>query len=618
MVPSSPTHVLTAASRQTALRLGEQYALHTYTCSANNLSPVDVTGPDGDIVRTPAWLIAGINARIAYRWGGFNTLAQYDDGLKFGKYAGDINTAGVSSYAVGVDCSGFVSRCWQLSSQYSTSMMPDITTQYATWNDLKPGDAIHKVGHVRLFVEKMPNGSLRVVESSARGWDVSYWSYAPSALTGVYTPRCYIGMDTSYSVNRPELVSASLVTDSTVQLVWKSDTTNVSGYRLYSSLNGTTWNSIKDETTLHDTSVIVPLKNSAASFRVSSVLRGAVPVEGLWSNALSAGNFSSAHKLLVVDGFERSSESGSWQGPGNTFIPRYGNVLAVNSLSFESIKNSQLSNPHFTLSRYSTVVWMLGDESTINETFSSAEQVLVKNYLEAGGSFFVSGSEIGWDLSAKGTADDQNFYTSYLKATYKADNASSSGVKGINGDIFSGSSFAIGQTYTEDYPDEIDTANGSTLCLQYANAKGAGVRYTGKFGTSSLSGKIIYLSFPLETTADEASFRFILEHVLSYFSEPLFVTQDKANVPDRFSLSQNFPNPFNPATTISYQLLANRFTTLKVYDAIGREVATLVNEIKAPGNYSVTFNAQNLSSGMYFYELRAGEWRVTKKMSLLK
>ncbi|MFZ4621707.1 MAG: T9SS type A sorting domain-containing protein [Bacteroidota bacterium] len=89
-------------------------------------------------------------------------------------------------------------------------------------------------------------------------------------------------------------------------------------------------------------------------------------------------------------------------------------------------------------------------------------------------------------------------------------------------------------------------------------------------------------------------------------------------LPEGFSLSQNYPNPFNPSTNINYQLANNSFVTLKVYDAIGREVAALVNESKDAGTYSVQFNGSNVSSGMYFYTLRAGAFTATKKLILLK
>ncbi len=89
-------------------------------------------------------------------------------------------------------------------------------------------------------------------------------------------------------------------------------------------------------------------------------------------------------------------------------------------------------------------------------------------------------------------------------------------------------------------------------------------------------------------------------------------------IPQKFSLSQNYPNPFNPTTVISYQIPMNGHVSLKVYDAIGREVATLVNELEGEGNYSVPFDASNLSSGIYFARLQSGDKVQLKKMLLMK
>ena len=85
-----------------------------------------------------------------------------------------------------------------------------------------------------------------------------------------------------------------------------------------------------------------------------------------------------------------------------------------------------------------------------------------------------------------------------------------------------------------------------------------------------------------------------------------------------YSLSQNYPNPFNPSTNIQYAISSTQFVTLKVYDLLGREVATLVNEEKTTGSYEVEFNGNNLTSGIYFYKLQAGSFVETKKMILIK
>jgi hypothetical protein len=92
----------------------------------------------------------------------------------------------------------------------------------------------------------------------------------------------------------------------------------------------------------------------------------------------------------------------------------------------------------------------------------------------------------------------------------------------------------------------------------------------------------------------------------------------QSTVPTEFSLAQNYPNPFNPSTTIRFVVPVSGFVSLKVFDLLGREVATLVDEKKDAGSYEVTFDGKNLSSGVYFYRLQAGEFVQTKKLLLQK
>jgi hypothetical protein len=96
------------------------------------------------------------------------------------------------------------------------------------------------------------------------------------------------------------------------------------------------------------------------------------------------------------------------------------------------------------------------------------------------------------------------------------------------------------------------------------------------------------------------------------------------SLPEQFTLEQNYPNPFNPSTTIKYSIPTSEFVTLKVFDVLGNEVATLVNEEKPAGSYEVEFSAVvtsrdlSLSSGIYFYTLQAGSFVQTKKLILIK
>lgn len=91
-----------------------------------------------------------------------------------------------------------------------------------------------------------------------------------------------------------------------------------------------------------------------------------------------------------------------------------------------------------------------------------------------------------------------------------------------------------------------------------------------------------------------------------------------SDIPEKYSLEQNYPNPFNPSTSISYQIVETVNVHLVVYDILGRKIKTLVNEVKEPGHYKVTFEAENFASGIYFYKLQAGDFTDIKKMSFIK
>jgi plastocyanin len=86
----------------------------------------------------------------------------------------------------------------------------------------------------------------------------------------------------------------------------------------------------------------------------------------------------------------------------------------------------------------------------------------------------------------------------------------------------------------------------------------------------------------------------------------------------KYDLEQNYPNPFNPSTTIKYQIEFSEPVSLKIYNILGNEVAELVNEVKQAGNYSVSFDARNITSGVYFYKLQAGSFVQARKMIILK
>ena len=101
-------------------------------------------------------------------------------------------------------------------------------------------------------------------------------------------------------------------------------------------------------------------------------------------------------------------------------------------------------------------------------------------------------------------------------------------------------------------------------------------------------------------------------------SEIIGIKNISTEIPMGFSLNQNYPNPFNPSTKISFQLPVVSFSSLKIFDITGKEVATLVNKTLKPGTYEATFNGASLTSGVYFYRLTTDGFSETKKLILMK
>jgi hypothetical protein len=109
------------------------------------------------------------------------------------------------------------------------------------------------------------------------------------------------------------------------------------------------------------------------------------------------------------------------------------------------------------------------------------------------------------------------------------------------------------------------------------------------------------------------------------YSQPTSISQISKDVPERYKLFQNYPNPFNSSTRIKYEIQKNSMVQLKVYDMLGKEIQTLVSEEQNAGTYETSFNGQNLSSGIYIYEIQvinkdgnSNTYREVKRMVLLK
>ena len=341
----------------------------------------------------------------------------------------------------------------------------------------------------------------------------------------------------------------------------------------------------------------------------------------------------SSRKVLVVNGFDRGTNS------RYDYIRFYTRPLQERGYGFSYVMNESVYDNKINLNDFETVIWILGDESTADETFSSTEQSKVKSFLQNGGKLFVSGSEIGWDLEQKAASQaDIDFYHQFLKARYIDD--APGGKQGtyytcqaLSDGLFadmSDFSFDNGThgTIDVDWPDAIEALNGAESILKYKNAPSgsniAGIVYEGLFPGGQEKGKLIYLAVPFETIYPESKRIEFMSMSFDFFEGKISdIEVADTELPLTFTLNQNYPNPFNPTTTIRFQLPKKADVQLVVYNSLGQKVRTLVSGRRNAGKHEVVWNGTNdqgqlVASGMYIYRLIAEDRVQSRRMLLIR
>ncbi|MHB2148784.1 T9SS type A sorting domain-containing protein [Calditrichota bacterium LG25] len=597
-----------------ALAIADEYVRLYWTCTQDNLTNGVVTDPYGNQVRTPSWIVVGQNQHVPYKWGGSESIEAFLYGIEILKYAGDNYTdGGGTPSAVGVDCSGFVSRCWNLPRHYATSMMDDgITLPYLSWSEAEPGDAVHKVGHVRMVVRQNTNGSLLVVESSGQDWKVSYRTYYYSSLVN-YTPRYYVNRQGAPdNIPQPRLNAVTINEKGELELDWSLEgLENVSSLRIYFSTDGNSWGSgisVPKDTTQWS----VPINDGQMIFvKLRSFSSGAYQNPSVSSDVYGGFRNDGMSRVLIVDGFDRTSAtSGRWQYLYHSFATTLGKSLAAAGIPFETTTNEMVRAQNIDLENYPAVFWLCGDESIRDGTFDREEQLLVTDYLLNGGRLFVSGSEIGYDLGSHGTAYDQTFFSDYLKAAFVKDNAGSWQAEGATGTPFAGLQVRFDDglqgIYPVSYPDAVSPQGGAQLALKYANGDGAAVYFDGVFPNGSRPARLFYLGFPFETIYDAAERDSLMSRVVDFFElYNLTAIEEKElqKTPQAFELIGNFPNPFNNQTQIRFNLPAPGQVKLTVFNTPGQQVFEGQFSFTTSGAQKITFSGDRLASGLYFYRL---------------
>lgn len=316
-----------------------------------------------------------------------------------------------------------------------------------------------------------------------------------------------------------------------------------------------------------------------------------------FTEVLAAVSSSMPNNVLIVNGFDRVG------GTHNTFdfIREHSLAMVQVGARFNSTCNERVENGDVDLTQYDAVDWILGEEGTSTMSFSPAEQTVVANYLENGGSLFVSGSEIGYDLWQRGDSADHVFYHEYLKATYLGDDAGTYYVEPVTGSIFDGIGnieFDDGRWhYDVDYPDGVGPYGGSTSNMVYVGGAGwsAGIQYEGVFGNSSDTGRIVYLGFPFESILDAYKRKIVMYRVLSFFGLNVHVNEQMSIVNKK--LIKIYPNPAND---LLYLISKYPVSRIRVFDIAGRQRFSRI----ISGKNNLKINLKNLTSGIYYVEVK--------------
>lgn len=327
------------------------------------------------------------------------------------------------------------------------------------------------------------------------------------------------------------------------------------GYRVYASKNGRGFDGgvfvPGGATTAHTITGLAA--GETYYFRVVAVNGGG---ESPVSEVVAVKPSASPEKVLIVNGFDRLDrglvpmEPFPGGGAADRVRPRLANSFDYAVQAAEAIaasgatpgvataSNDAVQSGLVDLADYDAVVWMLGEESTEDDTFNSAEQSAVSAYLAGGGKLFVSGAEIGWDLDAQNNG--RGFFNNTLRADYVADDAGVYAATGVQGSIFEGLNLSFddgGEFYNVDFPDVLSPSAGSTLAMSYGAAGGAAVQYADE----ATGERVVMMGFPFETILGEEPRGDVMTRVLDFFgfatrpAETLSVILDNDDGPPTYT-----------------------------------------------------------------------------------
>jgi hypothetical protein len=283
-----------------------------------------------------------------------------------------------------------------------------------------------------------------------------------------------------------------------------------------------------------------------------------------------------------------------------------------------------------SLTNYGTVIVQeTGFDMAIARGLSSVQRGVIKTWLATGTpsakkNLLLIGADMGYNYDrATSPFQDFEFSRTYGGFSYMMDNGGPINFNAVI-NVASGSSDSLTTGATNYWPDGCTVIDGGAAFNRYRQRIDTLAGIT-KIGTGSVVVSLFqdprYYVGSGGAGASDFGFKRVLKNALAFIKTnggTITGVTSSSTIADKYNLSQNYPNPFNPTTKISFAIPTSGFVTLKVYNIMGQEVMSLVNQNMNSGVYTADFNGAALSSGAYFYRLEAGSFVETKKMLLVK
>ncbi len=311
-------------------------------------------------------------------------------------------------------------------------------------------------------------------------------------------------------------------------------------------------------------------------------------------------------EILVVD------DDGAFDYETLYFIP----ALAGTGKTVATWDHNSTALDAGILMSFDTVIWSCG---WAFPSVDAADRAAIAEYLDTGGSLFITGQDIGWDMYDQGGAA-RTWYNDYLHADYISDDTNDLTLDGVAGTFTEGIMLNLSGgdgANNQDYPSDIDPrGDDASSIFTYSAGRNGGIM------ADDGNHRVVYFAFGFEAINNADDRAAVMEGIVSFLSGGISPVGED-NLPGLMALLGNTPNPFNPQTEISFNLASDTRVKLEVYDLRGRLVRTLEDGVMTAGRNEVKWDGRNdagheTPSGAYFYRLTGPEKTLSAKMMLVR